>query len=161
MELSLPTPISSLLSRVDVAVARDSWSSLLTWLGKLPITSTRRGDSRRERWLAKRQAPPPQVARRREARAAGLKHVPLEVHEAPQDWPSEWHSMVQAVMPAPSSKTKRRQTVEMTVRERVSEPDVEGQAFLSLFSANADRMQDLQVFAQEELAPSAGREWWR
>lgn len=162
MDTRFPAPISSLLARVEESKPSARVGALMAWLAKLPKLGLKPREGLRERWLAKREAEQA-VRPRRKGRPApvALPPVALDALEPPNDWPSEWHSMVQAIPAKPSQRRKRAPMSLLDERPTNAEEEVEGQAFLSLFSANADRMRDLQLIAQGDHRDGPGRDWWR
>lgn len=162
MDTRFPAPLSSLLARVEESKPSARVGALMAWLAKLPKLGLNPRGGLRERWVAKREAEQA-VRPRRRGRPAPDAPPPviLDALEPPNDWPTEWHSMVQTI-PAKPVQRKRNAPASLIIERRATaEEEVEGQAFLSLFSANADRMQDLQLIAQGDQREGPSRDWWR
>lgn len=163
MDIRLPAPISSLLTHVEEAPSRPGVNAVMAWLSKLPVLNPNRRGGLRARWLAKREAAKAVRPRSEPTAPAGPSGsrplLSLDTLDPPSDWPSEWHSLVQTI-PAKPKQRKKRAAVSVVNDRRVPEAEVEGQAFLSLFSANADRMQELQLITQGRGAEGSRQDDW-
>lgn len=146
MDLTLPPPIATLLEQGKAVSAGTPLAALTAWLGRLPMPGTASGRRERARWLAKRGVEVARPAR------------PLEGPDTPpavalpavaNDWPPSWQSLVHAVEPMdlPAvAETTRRPRRARAAGDAVASDTLDGQAFLSLFSANANRLEDLAAF---------------
>jgi hypothetical protein len=166
MDTRLHVPISSLPTDMVEQPTPAPLQALLAWLARLPQLNRKKEVKRRDRWIAKRN-PQSEVLPRRNRRQANASHQlsatpltpALEDLNPPQDWPAEWHSTVKVIAPARPAKARR--AVPALRERRVADEEFEGQAFLSLFSENADRMRDLQLLAGDDHVDGPGRDWWR